>query len=96
MADPDSLIQKVQQKITLFDLGVAIPNMKKEYKIMRSDADKIVFRKIWENASLEEKEKIESDMNYELEYSRSRERSRSRSSSRSSSSWYTSDSSDSD
>ncbi|MDD4931391.1 MAG: hypothetical protein PHG66_04590 [Candidatus Colwellbacteria bacterium] len=89
MADPDTLIQKVLQKVSLFDLDVAIPNLpkrlKREYDILRADSDKIIFRKIWEKATPEEKIKIESDMDYELESPRSRSQggSRSRSVSRS-------------
>lgn len=83
MADPDTLIQKVLQKVDLFDLDIAIPNipkrLKREYDILQADSDKVIFRKLWEKATPEEKIKIESDMTYELESSRSRSRSMSRS-----------------
>lgn len=71
MSDPDTLIQKVIQKIDRFDLNLAIPNipkrLKNEFDILRSDTDKIIFRKLWEKANPEERKKIETDLNREIE-----------------------------
>ena len=83
MADPDELIQKVLQKVNIFSLKLAIPNipkrLKKDYELLREDADKLIFRKLWEKATTNEKIMIESDMTDEI-VSPSRSRNRSRSS----------------
>lgn len=80
MADPDELIQKVLQKVNVFSLKLAIPNipkrLKKDYELFREDADKLIFRKLWEKATTNEKIMMESDMTDELgSPSRSRNRS---------------------
>ena len=83
MADPDSIIQKVLQKLDYFDLEMAIPNvpsrLQDEYNTLRSESDKVIFRKLWEKATNQEKKKIESDINYEKSRSRSPSHSPSRS-----------------
>lgn len=88
MADPDELIQKVLQKVDVFSLKLAIPNipkrLKKEYEILREDSEKLIFRKLWEKATINEKIMIESDMTDELDSpSRSKNRSKNSQSNRS-------------
>jgi len=79
MADPDNIIQKVLEKYELFRIDIVIPTvpkrLQKEYNTLRSDAEKVIFRKLWEKISQEEKIKIEEDMDNKLERS-SRSRAR--------------------
>ena len=76
MADPDSLIQKIVQKVDRFTLDIVTPTiprrLKKENQTLLEDADIVIFRKLWEKATSEERKKMEIDMDYELESSHSR------------------------
>lgn len=70
MADPDTLIQKILHKSGYFNIDIAFPNIPKrlrtDYNLLKSDYDKLIFRKLWEKANAEERKNIISDIDYEL------------------------------